>query len=333
MHFRGWLHYAYGVPHDHNRDLRGMLTSRLICLSKAHSSDVRPLLLQPCWMKVLHGSLVAPLFALSKPMLDGLQLGIGSSNASTVMHGTLQHALQETPTPLVVKLDISNAFSSINRFALAQVLSRTLPAEEYRTWMPWVENILCQPFWLLPPTGCPVEWWCTQQGVAQGNPLSSWMFSCALTLVLRHACADSAAKFLASVDDTVMYGTAADLDSLWPCIEPALSSLGLLLQPQKSLAFSPDIDDARAAAPRISSHVQAWTSEVLRSAATLWPTAMTCYLLVAISTFTLGFAHIWRSLIDTHYWSPVGSTQQAGHMPHVVSEHAIPSATSPSRNV
>ena len=259
--FHSWLHFSYGVPDDKNGELRGMLTSRLVCLAKPSSTQVRPLLLQPCWMKVLHGSLLAALFELSKPLLEGIQLGVGRSNAATVLHGTLQHALQEHDTPLIIRLDIANAFSSIDRFALARVLSRLLPHEEYKVWMPWVENILCQPMWLVPPAGVSGEWWSTQQGVAQGNPLSAWLFSCALTLTLRETCATSAAKFVGYIDDTILYGSAADIDCLWPLLEPALAQLGLLLQPAKSLAFSPLKEDAQRLAPRVASHVESWTDQ------------------------------------------------------------------------
>ena len=89
----------------------------------------------------------------------------------------------------VVRLDITNAFSSVSRPALLQLLAEELPhlpAASVQLLHAFLEHPLCV---IAPPAiqhDVPSVWAC-RSGLAQGDPLSAALFCAAISLVLARA--------------------------------------------------------------------------------------------------------------------------------------------------
>ena len=113
-------------------------------LNKPHTSGIRPLVLQPCWLKIWHSAIARRLVALFEDALPS-QMGVGRGSGCALMHGILQSCLEEESNPVILQLDIENAFSTIHRGALLDVLQNHLPSDALRPWFPHLQTVVSQP--------------------------------------------------------------------------------------------------------------------------------------------------------------------------------------------
>ena len=97
----------------------------------------------------------------------------------------------------------------------------------------------------------------TYDGLPQGDPLSTLVFSLSMTEVLHKAVRETTSEVitLSYIDDTVLVGPADDIAQILQDLPRALAGTGLSLQPQKTQLWAPDGDQI-AQHPRLK-HVQA----------------------------------------------------------------------------
>ena len=138
---------------------------------------------------------------------------------------------------MVMKLDIANAFGSIDRAKACDLIVQALrtqgPAPE---WLGWPRRYLCQPTYIIPPH-CDGEALCTHDGIAQGDPASALIFGTALALHMSNL---QDTPFLGIYIDDVC--VAADVDhgpALLHRIGSHLAERGLTLQPGKTKTLLP----------------------------------------------------------------------------------------------
>ena len=123
-----WLIFCYGEDRREASDLL-LFSSKVVQLKKSKVGGVRPILLQPNWKKLYAGVLAKHLLKLSADWLPHTQTGLGISNGTSLMHGMVQSFLQGSSTPVVVKVDVQNAFGSMWREAALQCIAERMTAE------------------------------------------------------------------------------------------------------------------------------------------------------------------------------------------------------------
>ena len=168
--------------------------------------------------------------------------------------------MEEASTPLLLKLDVANAFSSLSRVKLMECLQRTCAHPSLAPWLCHLHLLAYQPAWLMvPASDAPCPWHCCEHGLIQGDPLSTMTFCLALTATMKACMSDLPLQPCLYVDDTCIAGDAIALNQAWPRISPALETLGLSLQPAKCQVYAPNVSMAKAQAPAIETAVPSWS--------------------------------------------------------------------------
>ena len=144
-----WLVFCYGEDRRKASDLL-LFSSKVVQLKKSKMGGVRPILLQPNWKKLYAGVLAKHLLKLSADWLPHTQTGLGVSNGTSLMHGMVQSFLQGSSIPVVVKVDVKNAFGSMWREAALQRIAERMTAEQKAQWMRILSIFLRQPIVVMP---------------------------------------------------------------------------------------------------------------------------------------------------------------------------------------
>ena len=255
-----WLLFRDGEDRREASDLL-LFSSKVVQLKKSKMGGVRPILLQPNWKKLYAGVLAKHLLKLSADWLPHTQTGLGISNGTSLTHGMVQSFLQGSSTPVVVKVDVQNAFGSMWREAALQRIAEHMTAEQKDQWMRVLTIFLRQPIVVMPTHEPDGQWHASFQGFAQGDPLSTWIFSTALSLTLQQHLTDGC--FCPYVDDTIIFTEAAAVDKEWLALKDALASLGLTLQCAKTSVYTTDLMQAVQMAPILASEVPNFQSNGL----------------------------------------------------------------------
>ena len=247
-----WLVFCYGEDRREASDLL-LFSSKVVQLKKSKLGGVRPILLQPNWKKLYAGVLAKQLLKLSADWLPHAQTGLGVSNGTSLMHGMVQSFLQGSSAPVVVKVDVQNAFGSMWREAALQRITERMTVDQKAQWTRTLSIFLRQPIVVMPTHEPDGQWHASFQGFAQGDPLSTWIFSTALSLTLQQHLSDGC--FCSHVDDTVIFTEASSVDREWNALKDALASLGLTLQCAKTSVYTTDSMRAMQQAPILASEV------------------------------------------------------------------------------
>ena len=242
-HLRAWLHFLYGQewPAD---DIRCAHYSRAVLLRKPHSPGIRPILIQMAWKKIWNACLFRTLRVLTEDRLGQMQFGIGVADGAARMHASIQASMSTAMHPLAVQVDVKNAFGSISRTAVWRTLSTQLDSPLFQQYAPYLLMYLRQPIWVSPQHAPDAPWFASHQGLIQGDPLSTWLFSSSLALTLQQHL-PPAVQCACYIDDTILHGEASAVDEAWPMAQRAFESLSLEIQPAKTAAYSPQGPDVR----------------------------------------------------------------------------------------
>ena len=193
------------------------------------------------------------MIAVLQESFGSIQHGCQTSNGCTTMITQVQTMLMEAEEDVaLVRLDISNAFSSVSRPALLALLKEELPqmpTASVQLLHAFLEHPMCV---IAPPSlrhEVPAVWEC-RSGLAQGDPLSAALFCSCISLVLAkalraipHACGVSA-----YVDDAVLCVSYPALAEIWQPLQAALGQVVLTLNACKTQVWAPGNQRANTAA-------------------------------------------------------------------------------------
>ena len=222
---RQWVHELYGM-YTPQQDRAHSLLSKIVMLAKTAEGGCRPILLEPLWLKVWTGALAWQLQQVTKELLIPKQVGLGCCNGTAITQSILTRAMSMYPHAALLKIDIQNAFGCIDRNAMVQILRKHLPPTTWQKYGPALQVYLHSPICVLPGLQQQHDIFCTHDGVAQGDPLSTWVFSASLTWTLQDAMPlDAPAAWVSYIDDTAFANEAWALDIIWKLLPGALSKL------------------------------------------------------------------------------------------------------------
>ena len=175
---------------------------------------------------------------------------------TAIVQSILNRAMSMYPQAALLKIDIQNAFGCIDRSAMVQILRKHLPPTTWQKYGPALQVYLHSPICVLPGLQQQQSIFCAHDGVAQRDPLSTWMFSASLTWTLQDAMPMNApAAWVSYIDNTAFAGEAWALDIIWKLLPGALSKLGLQLQKQKSTVYWPHAEALADQAPLLAQEV------------------------------------------------------------------------------
>ena len=211
-------------------------THRLVCLDKGGGA-IRPILIGMIWAKLLSHLLLQPAKSDLEPFLKNRQYGIGTPQGGLAMTTAIKAHLAQHPDHVVACLDFKNAFGSINRTTCVKALRELCPHNP--AWLDTVNVLLSEPVLVVNPAENHLAM--TYDGLPQGDPLSTLLFSLSMTEVLHKAVRQTTSEVatLSYIDDTTMLGPADDVAQVIQDLPRALDGTGLSLQPNKTQLWAP----------------------------------------------------------------------------------------------
>eukprot|EP00971_Amphidinium_carterae_P271611 5389478-Amphidinium_carterae.1 len=148
------------------------------------------------------------------------------------------------PDLALLQLDMANAFGTVRRSYVVDLLRAHRRHTRAAPWVPWVLEYLSTPQHIPPPhigrilPDTRVQLYTTWDGIPQGDPLSAFLFSYVFAHLLR-TMPVSLPVVGAYVDDGVLGATLEVLGSSLPAISAHLAWGGLQIQPTKSKLWMP----------------------------------------------------------------------------------------------
>ena len=135
------------------------------------------------WTKLVSHLLLAQARPDLEPFLKGRQFGIGTPQAGLAMTLTIRARLAANPTHVVASLDFKNAFGTLQRSTCMDTLRKLCP--QCPAWLDVVNVLLARPTIINNPTADkPCKTW---DGLPQGDPLSTLLFSTVMSEVVSQA--------------------------------------------------------------------------------------------------------------------------------------------------
>ena len=161
------------------------------------------------WAKLLSHLLLQPAKSDLEPFLKHRQFGIGTPQGGLAMTTAIKAHLAQHPDHVVACLDFKNAFGSINRTTCVEALRELCP--HHPAWLDAVNVLLSEPVLVVNPAENHLAM--TYDGLPQGDPLSTLIFSLSMTEVLHKAVRQTTSEVttLSYIDDTTLLGPADDV--------------------------------------------------------------------------------------------------------------------------
>ena len=238
--------------------------SRIIPLYESASHQLRPISVPTTWRKCAGAVALGCWKVDLMHWMGEKQYGAGRSHGSSLLAARLSDLLQEKPEFVHLHLDIRDAFTSLRRTAAWNALNEcnaALAASQW-TWL-FGPNTALIPSRIGRAVLQPLH-----QGIAQGDPMSSFCFAATLELCVRDFIARAEALHVdktsfeinAYVDDTVLSvapEAAEDMLTLWSA---TLQDYGLQIQGDKTQVFQKNAEP-QALADRFHLPLQACRSD------------------------------------------------------------------------
>jgi hypothetical protein len=212
-----------------------LLATRLIALTKPNGK-LRPIAMGEIFYRIAAIYAVRSVTTAARDLLQPHQFGIGVPAGCEFVVHSMQHALTDlsTGTPMAaIKVDIANAFNTCDRALLLDKLLATPELEGLHRLAYWAYS---QPTLLLPQRRSiaqPLHTIQSQQGVRQGDPLSSLLFCLYLRKALS-AIDKPTLRIFAYVDDVYIVGPVDDTLTAYTNLTNELSRIALEVNAAKS---------------------------------------------------------------------------------------------------
>ena len=201
--------------------------ARLVAIPKPHGG-VRPIAIGVILRKLISSAFASIISPQLPEFFTPYQFGVGvPGGAENVVHGLrLANALKEGS--VVAEVDFVNAFNSVERFAIAEQVTRLFP--QLKTWF---ELCYGKPSYLLVQNQKPII---SQRGVQQGDPLGPFLFALALHPILERIAEDGKVCVMAYLDDVYICGNPDDVVQAMKSLIGMAHNIGLICNKQKCWA-------------------------------------------------------------------------------------------------
>ena len=231
-----WIHNQATATTGPARRVGLWRCHRLVCLDKGGGA-IRPILIGMIWSKLLSHLLLQPAKSDLEPFLKHRQFGIGTPQGGLAMTTAIKAHLEQNPDHVVACLDFKNAFGTIDRPTCIKALRELCPHQP--AWLDAVHVLLSWPALVVNPAENHLAK--TYDGLPQGDPLSTLIFSLSMTEILHKAVRQTTSEvtILSYIDDTTLLGPADEVSQTIQALPRALAGTGLSLQTQKTQVWAP----------------------------------------------------------------------------------------------
>ena len=236
---------------------RLLAITHLVMLAKPAGNGVRPILLINFFKKIHHSAVSRVAGSELHRLTDAHQFGHQSQGTLLLLAAAEGHRMMH-PQDILVQLDISNAFGNLNRKKVIEILHKHATPHAKETWLPLIQHSLSAGTEIVSPHDSDITI-TSHDGIPQGDPLSTLLFSSVMALILAEWAAFAAAApastilaqgphnirdapFVVSyVDDNIIAMKVEELPARLLSLQEHLSEYGLQLQTEKTRIWGSSI--------------------------------------------------------------------------------------------